>query len=554
MHKKYLFGSLIGLLGILGIWQLAANAQTWSGPKPGCYDPSQTDCNVDGVIWNRKNFDTAPSQQGNYKIDGRAQLGSDLRVGGDFYFTSNSKAFRVDKTGSAGILNIGNWNSDNLGSEQPVEVNILGNLNLINNDAFNDPKINAPKICLAGDCRIAWPVGGGGGEGTVTSVGSGNGLTGGPIVGAGALSIISCGEGKILKTIGGVWVCADDADTNSGGTITTVSSPDTSLNVTNGAGPVTNLSINQTWTNDRYVNVSGDTMSGTLNITPGAGYGLHVNSGGIRVENGGITNIGDMQNYGQLQVNSAGTAISAYGSGYGAILAGGVNGLYAGSDTNGAGAYLFYQTVPNGPITKSVTLAGKDYAMDVWGGDTRFQNNVTVTGGGKITSGTFCIGADCRNSWPVAGTGDVTDVNAGTGITVTNPLGPSPSVALNTVYTDGLYVNTGGDIMTGSLTLSGAASNLVVGGNSTINGNAIVPNNNWGDGTNTVSSTLGPDGTTWNSYNPAPIANGQCYYHNSLAIGNWLHCPRGTYAAGVQMGNTNNTVAGITYNLMCCKL
>ncbi|MFO1303334.1 MAG: tail fiber domain-containing protein [Burkholderiales bacterium] len=64
--------------------------------------------------------------------------------------------------------------------------------------------------------------------GTVTSVGSGTGLTGGPITSSGTLSIAaafqlpqSCTNGQVPKSNGsGGWTCATDA--NSGGTVTSI--------------------------------------------------------------------------------------------------------------------------------------------------------------------------------------------------------------------------------------------------------------------------------------------------------------------------------------------
>ncbi|MFO1313624.1 MAG: tail fiber domain-containing protein [Burkholderiales bacterium] len=64
--------------------------------------------------------------------------------------------------------------------------------------------------------------------GTVTSVGSGAGLTGGPITAAGSLSIATgyqlpqgCANGQVAKSNGSnAWTCAND--TNSGGTVTSV--------------------------------------------------------------------------------------------------------------------------------------------------------------------------------------------------------------------------------------------------------------------------------------------------------------------------------------------
>jgi hypothetical protein len=56
--------------------------------------------------------------------------------------------------------------------------------------------------------------------GTVTSVGSGAGLTGGPITGSGTLKLTSCPTGQLLKSNGSGYACGADLD--SGGDITAV--------------------------------------------------------------------------------------------------------------------------------------------------------------------------------------------------------------------------------------------------------------------------------------------------------------------------------------------
>ena len=81
--------------------------------------------------------------------------------------------------------------------------------------------------------------------GTVTQVSTGTGLTGGPIIGSGTISLAdngvtsgkiqdstiqladlgqnACGTGQVIKWNGSAWACAADNDTNSGGTVTQVS-------------------------------------------------------------------------------------------------------------------------------------------------------------------------------------------------------------------------------------------------------------------------------------------------------------------------------------------
>jgi hypothetical protein len=56
--------------------------------------------------------------------------------------------------------------------------------------------------------------------GTVTSVGSGAGLTGGPITGSGSLALAPCPNDQLLKSNGSGYACAPDA--NAGGDITGV--------------------------------------------------------------------------------------------------------------------------------------------------------------------------------------------------------------------------------------------------------------------------------------------------------------------------------------------
>jgi hypothetical protein len=104
--------------------------------------------------------------------------------------------------------------------------------------------------------------------GTVTQVSVGSGLTGGPITTTGTINlaatqllpVAACGANQVPKWSGSAWVCA--ADANSGGTVTSVASG-TGLT----GGPVTGagtLSLNLAYTDARYVVRSpGTQFSGT---------------------------------------------------------------------------------------------------------------------------------------------------------------------------------------------------------------------------------------------------------------------------------------------------
>ncbi|MFA5185513.1 MAG: tail fiber domain-containing protein [Patescibacteria group bacterium] len=75
---------------------------------------------------------------------------------------------------------------------------------------------------------------------------------------------------------------------------------------------------------------------------------------------------------------------------------------------------------------------------------------------GQMDADWYCIsGANCINAWPSGGGGGVTQLTAGTGVTL-NPAGGTGNVTVNVAD---LYVNTTGDTMNGNLTMSNAYVN-----------------------------------------------------------------------------------------------
>jgi hypothetical protein len=121
--------------------------------------------------------------------------------------------------------------------------------------------------------------------GTITgvTVGAAGGLMGGGTSGSVALSLPNtCGGGQMLKWSGSVWACANDTDTNSGGTLTGVTAGNgltgggtsgaPTLNVGQGVGVsvlADTVSLDTTFTDTRYLQLTGGTMAGSINMAGG---------------------------------------------------------------------------------------------------------------------------------------------------------------------------------------------------------------------------------------------------------------------------------------------
>jgi hypothetical protein len=101
--------------------------------------------------------------------------------------------------------------------------------------------IRGTELCIGPDCRSAWPVPG---SGTVTSVATGTGLTGGPITGSGTVSIANQGVGTLQL--------ANDAVTTSQILNGTILNADISANTINAVTKLTSAC-----TNNQILQVSG---------------------------------------------------------------------------------------------------------------------------------------------------------------------------------------------------------------------------------------------------------------------------------------------------------
>jgi hypothetical protein len=138
----------------------------------------------------------------------------------DFRIRTNATArFTVTNTGDVGI-----------GTSTPVEkLEVVGN-------------IRGTNLCIGADCRSAWP--GSGGGGTVTSVTTGTGLTGGPITGSGTISIANQGVDTAQIAV--------DAVTTSRILNGTIQNADISANTINATQKLTSAC-----TNNQILQVSG---------------------------------------------------------------------------------------------------------------------------------------------------------------------------------------------------------------------------------------------------------------------------------------------------------
>ncbi len=144
--------------------------------------------------------------------------------------------------------------------------------------------------------------------GTVTSVGTGSGLTGGPITSSGTISIAtggvtfahwnqnSCATGQVPKWGGATgWACGNDidTDTNSGGTVTSVSpAAGTPITVATGTTtPVLSMSAATSLANGYLTSADWSTFNGKLSsVSHGTSLtGSGTTASGLDIATGGVT-------------------------------------------------------------------------------------------------------------------------------------------------------------------------------------------------------------------------------------------------------------------------
>ncbi|MFO1303329.1 MAG: tail fiber domain-containing protein [Burkholderiales bacterium] len=346
----------------------------------------------------------------------------------------------------------------------------------------------------------AWTCASAAGTGTVTSVASGTGLSGGPITTAGTLALAasyqlpqSCTNGQIPKSNGaGGWTCA--ADANSGGTVTSVASG-TGLT----GGPVTatgtlalaaSYQLPQSCTNGQVAKSNGAGGWTCANDISSSGTVTSVTAGA------GLTG-GTITTAGTIALDPTSTALTgtfykqggnAFG---GTAVIGTTDNNAIDIRTNGA-RVMRYE-----PIAISPNLIGGSPANNVTAG----VRGATVTGGG----------AQAGSDPGFAGGGNVvTDAYGTVGGGLGNVAGDNGGAT-----TDRAFATVGGG---GSNTASGYASTVGGGYGNTASGYASTVGGGYGN--NAIGYESAVAGGTSN------LASGSY----SAAVGGVLNVAQGTFS------------------------
>jgi trimeric autotransporter adhesin len=354
------------------------------------------------------------------------------------------------------------------------------------------------------------------GSGTVTNVATGSGLTGGPITKTGTISIPAAGVTNSMLANPSITVTAGSGLSGGGpvalgGTVTlTNSAPGLGGTVTSvgsgtglSGGPITNsgtLSLNTSFTDARYLQLTGGALSGGLTGTTAAFTGglaattgtfsSTVSAAGAVMPKTGTATAtqGFNSNPLDLQASSFNSTSSSavtqdfrwmaeptgndssspsgslnllFGAGGSSPTETGLsiasNGLvsFASGQTfpgTGSGTVTSVSTgsgLTGGPITKTGTIsipaAGVTNAMLA-------NPSITVTAGSGLSGGgPVALGGTVTltNSAPSLG-GTVTSVGSGTGLSG-GPITNSGTLSLNTSFTDARYLQLTGGALSGGL-------------------------------------------------------------------------------------------------------
>ena len=302
------------------------------------------------------------------------------------------------------------------------------------------------------------------GSGTVTSVGTGAGLTGGPITSSGTISIPSAGVTNAMLAKSSVTVTAGSGlsgggTVSLGGSITltnsapssggTVTSVDSGTGLT--GGPITTsgtLSLNTTYTDGRYLQLTGGTLTGGLTGTTATFAGAL--AAAASAFSGTVTATGAL-----LPATGTATASKGFVS----------NPLdwqassFSSSTSKAVAEDFRWQAEPAGNDTS--TPSGTLNLLFGSNGSAPAETGLSIASNGLIS---FASG----QTFPGGGSGTVTSVTAGAGLAASpNPITSSGTISIPAAgVTNSMLANSSLTVMAGS-GLSGGGT-VALGGSVTL--------------------------------------------------------------------------------------
>jgi hypothetical protein len=288
--------------------------------------------------------------------------------------------------------------------------------------------IKGTQLCIGTDCRSAWP--GSGGGGTVTSVASGTGLTGGPITGSGTLAVdVGTTANKIvqldasakLPAVDGSALTNLNASNLTSGTVPAARMPALTGDVTSTAGSATTT----------LAKIQGKSV--TISSLASGDYLKYNGTGWVNdsLSSADLSDASSLIKSSQMPANCAAGQTLTFSSPTGAWTCSNivVTASNFGSQTqntflaapNGSNGTPTFRAIasadlPSGTLSGSGTAGYVPYysAASTLANSGIYQSSGNVGIGttapsekldvnGKIKATQLCINSDCKSAWPSSG-------------------------------------------------------------------------------------------------------------------------------------------------------